>query len=111
MSDLKPRPPAPYQPVKRQRSPAAGFDLVPEAEWRERARPVYRALEAAGPDGLTRNELLMESWIPDYEHLADVIWWMRSKGVDIAFVRGRAPGEDSRYVLSVALPEAWAPAP
>lgn len=113
--ELSPRPPGRSGQYRaktrdRDRDRFSGPGMPSEAQWREWAIPVYRALEAAGPAGLTRDELKVEAWIPQYEYLADLVWWMRAHGVDIKFVAATAPGEDSRYVLATTLPEAWSPA-
>lgn len=107
---LSPRPPGRIPKPRRDRPGFTGPGLPTDAQWREWSIPVYRALEAAGPAGLSRAELKVEAWIPEEGYLADLIWWMRSKGVDIRYVMSQAAGENGRYVLATALPEAWSPA-
>ena len=78
--------------------------MIPQSQWRAWAKPAYRALRDAGPDGLTRIQLISAAGLETGERVADVMWWLRSKGVDIVY---RLGPEGGRYVLEVPMPPAW----
>lgn len=79
---------------------------VVNAEARERAKVVYRALRDAGEAGLTRDALCELSGL-DVATLLLTIGWIRFHKVDVQYRRSALVGDPNRFVLGARLPDAW----